>query len=80
MPKKNKQMYPTVTTLTCTYVARAKNKDMQTLQTRQMTQSHVFVLSSLETSPITAATSPPGRAEHQVVSKLAHSLRPSPLT
>lgn len=56
---------PIVTTLTCTYVARAKNKDMKTLQTRQMTPSHVLVLSSSETSPMIAATSPPGPAEHQ---------------
>ena len=42
-------------TLTWTYVARAKNKDMNTLQTRQITESHDSDFFSLQTSPIAVA-------------------------
>lgn len=54
-------------TLTWTYVARAKKKDMNTLQTRQITESHDSDFLSLQTSPIVVADlSLPRPAERDV--------------
>lgn len=67
------------TALTCTYVARAKNKDINTLQTCQTTESHVPLLCAFLTSPIVASTSPPVSAGRTDVRKQTHPPPPLPL-